>query len=43
MVPRATQIILIDGDRLATLMIKYGVGVQVRQTYKVEVYEELFK
>jgi restriction system protein len=38
-----TRIILIDGKRLTTLMIRYGVGVQVRETYKVvEVDEDFF-
>lgn len=30
-----TRIILIDGQRLTDLMIRYGVGVRVRETYKV--------
>ena len=29
-------IILIDGDKLVDLMHQYGVGVQVRNTYKVK-------
>lgn len=29
----ATRVVLIDGERLARLMIRYGVGVQVKQTY----------
>lgn len=38
-----TRIILIDGKRLASLMIRYGVGVQVRETYKVvEIDEDFF-
>jgi restriction system protein len=38
-----TRIILIDGERLAGLMIRYGVGVQVRQSYKVvEIDEDFF-
>lgn len=38
-----TRIILIDGERLATLMIRYGVGVQVREIYKVvEIDEDFF-
>lgn len=38
-----TRIILIDGKRLTTLMIRYGVGVQVRETYKVvEIDEDFF-
>jgi restriction system protein len=39
----STRIILIDGPRLAGLMIKYSVGVQVTQTYDVvEVDEDFF-
>ena len=30
-----TRVILIDGKSLTTLMIRFGVGVQVRETYKV--------
>lgn len=38
-----TRIILIDGKRLTALMIRYGVGVQVRETYKaVELDEDFF-
>jgi len=38
-----TRLILIDGGRLTALMIRYGVGVQVRQTYNViEVDEDFF-
>lgn len=38
-----TRIILIDGKRLAALMIRYGVGVQVKETYKVvEIDEDFF-
>lgn len=38
-----TRIILLDGKRLASLMIRYGVGVQVRDTYKVvEIDEDFF-
>jgi len=37
------RIILIDGRRLAELMIEYGVGVQVERTYKVvEIDEDFF-
>jgi restriction system protein len=37
------RIILIDGQRLAELMIEYGVGVQVRQTLRiVEIDEDFF-
>jgi len=38
-----TRIILIDGRRLAELMIRFGVGVQVRETYSiVEIDEDFF-
>lgn len=38
-----TRIILINGPRLAELMIEYGVGVQVQRTYKVvEIDEDFF-
>ena len=38
-----TRIILIDGARLSRLMIRYGVGVQVKETYKVvEIDEDFF-
>lgn len=36
------QIILIDGPRLAELMVKYRVGAQVRQTYDVVAIDEDF-
>lgn len=39
-----TRVILIDGQRLATLMIKYEVAVQSRQPCKVvEVDEDYFE
>lgn len=39
-----TRIILIDGQRLANLMIKYKVGVQVKTTYEVvEIDEDFFE
>lgn len=38
----ATRLIMIDGDRLAALMIRYGVGVQVRQTHHVVELDEDF-
>lgn len=39
-----TRVILIDGARLAALMIKYRVGVQVQQTYHaVEIDEDFFE
>lgn len=38
-----TRIILIDGQRLTSLMIRYGVGVQVRETFRVvEIDEDFF-
>jgi restriction system protein len=38
-----TRIILIDGARLTALMIRYGVGVQTRETYNiVEIDEDFF-
>lgn len=38
-----TRVILIDGKRLTSLMIRYGVGVQVKETYKVvEIDEDFF-
>jgi restriction system protein len=36
------RIILIDGRRLAELMIEYGVGVQVQRTYRVVKIDEDF-
>jgi len=39
-----TRVILIDGQRLAGLMIKYGIGVQTRDTFVVvEVDEDYFE
>lgn len=39
-----TRIILVDGQRLTSLMIRYGVGVQVRETYNaVEIDEDFFE
>lgn len=38
-----TRIVLIDGKRLTDLMIKFGVGVQVSETYTiVEIDEDFF-
>jgi restriction system protein len=34
-----TRVILIDGARLASLMIKYGVAVQTRKTFTVVVID----
>ena len=40
----ATRVVLIDGSRLAALMIRYGVGVQVRRTVNiVEIDEDFFE
>lgn len=40
----ATRVILIDGARLAALMIKYGIGVQKREVFTVvEVDEDYFE
>lgn len=39
-----TRVILIDGQRLAGLMIRFGVGVQVKQTvHIVEIDEDFFE
>lgn len=39
-----TRVVLIDGERLASLMINFEVGVQVRRTLKiVEVDEDFFE
>lgn len=39
-----TRVVLIDGARMASLMIRYGVGVQVKQTVQiVEVDEGFFE
>lgn len=39
-----SRVILIDGERLAALMIKYRVGVQVKESYDVvEVDEDFFE
>lgn len=40
----ATRVVLIDGQRLAALMIRYGVGVQAKRTVQiVEVDEDFFE
>ena len=36
------SLVLIDGERLARLMVKYGVGVQVERTYTVKRIDEDF-
>lgn len=39
-----TRVVLIDGERLTRLMIRYGVGVQVKQTIQiVEIDEDFFE
>lgn len=39
-----SRIILIDGERLASLMIRFGVGVQVKQSVQlVEIDEDFFE
>jgi restriction system protein len=39
-----TRVVLIDGSRLAELMIRYRVGVQVKQTLQIiDVDEDFFE
>lgn len=39
-----TRVVLIDGERLVALMLRYRVGVQVKQTYEiVEIDEDFFE
>jgi restriction system protein len=39
-----TRVILIDGDRLTSLMIRFSIGVQTRQTVQiVEIDEDFFE
>lgn len=39
-----TRIILIDGERLTSLMIRFGIGVQTKQTLRiVEIDEDFFE
>lgn len=39
-----TRIILIDGERLTSLMIRFGIGVQTKQTVQiVEIDEDFFE
>lgn len=39
-----TRVILIDGDRLTSLMIRFGIGVQTKQTVQiVELDEDYFE
>ena len=37
-----TRLILIDGDRLTDLMIRFGVGVQIKETFNVVEVDEYF-
>ena len=40
----STRVVLIDGARLARLMIRYGVGVQIKRTvHIVEIDEDFFE
>lgn len=40
----ATRVVLVDGERLASLMIHYGVGVQAKRTVQiVEIDEDFFE
>ncbi|MDQ3158419.1 MAG: restriction endonuclease, partial [Actinomycetota bacterium] len=38
----ASRLILIDGDRLTSLMIRHGVGVQIKQTHHIVQIDEDF-
>lgn len=39
-----TRVILIDGDRLTSLMIRFGIGVQTKQTvHIIEIDEDYFE
>jgi restriction system protein len=38
----ADRVVLIDGQRIASLMIRYGVGVQVRRTTQIVEIDEDF-
>jgi restriction system protein len=38
----ARRVVLIDGERLAALMIRYGVGVTTRETFAVQEIDEDF-
>jgi restriction system protein len=39
---RENHLVLIDGNRLASLMIEYGVGVSVIQTYEIKKIDSDF-
>jgi restriction system protein len=36
------QLVLIDGEELARLMVRYNVGVQVRETFDLKQVDEEF-
>lgn len=38
----SNRIVLIDGDQLAALMIRYGVGVRVAETFQIKKVDEDF-
>jgi restriction system protein len=38
----ANRVVLIDGDGLAGLMIRYGVGVRIEETFHVKKVDEDF-
>lgn len=37
-----SRVVLIDGERLARLMIRYGVGIQVERTVEIVKIDEDF-
>jgi restriction system protein len=39
---RENHVVLIDGNRLASLMIEYGVGVSTTQTYEIKMVDSDF-
>ena len=39
---RNHKLILIDGDKLADLMIKYNVGIQTKSVYEIKEIDEDF-
>ena len=38
----ANRVVLVDGDELAALMIRYGVGVRIEETFHVKKVDEDF-
>jgi restriction system protein len=38
----ANRVVLVDGDELATLMIRYGVGVRIADTIHIKKVDEDF-